>query len=85
MRPHKQKISGTDRFPQPLQEGLEVRNLRFRYPEGTEDVLEDINFHARLGEIISIVGVNGAGKSTADKIVAWSLRARCGYNPVMMA
>ena len=61
--------SGTDRFPQPLQEGLEVRNLQFRYSEGTEDVLEDINFHARPGEIISIVGVNGAGKSTLIKLL----------------
>ena len=64
-----QSESGTETFPQPLQDGLEVRNLRFRYPEGTEDVLHDINFHARPGEIISIVGVNGAGKSTLIKLL----------------
>ena len=61
--------SGTETFPQPLQDGLEVRNLRFRYPEGTEDVLQDISFQARPGEIISIVGVNGAGKSTLIKLL----------------
>ena len=45
-----QSQAGTQRFPQPLQEGLEVRNLRFRYPEATEDVLQDINFScASLG------------------------------------
>lgn len=64
-----QSQAGTQRFPQPLQEGLEVRNLRFRYPEATEDVLQDINFHVRPGEVISIVGVNGAGKSTLIKLL----------------
>ena len=64
-----QRQAGTQRFPHPLQEGLEVRNLRFRYPEATDDVLQDINFHVRPGEIISIVGVNGAGKSTLIKLL----------------
>ena len=61
--------SGTETFPQPLQSGVEVRNLRFQYPGGTDDVLEDINFHVRPGEIVSIVGVNGAGKSTLIKLL----------------
>lgn len=64
-----QRQSGTRKFPQPLQEGLEVRNLRFRYPEGREDVLHDINFRVSPGEIVSIVGVNGAGKSTLIKLL----------------
>ena len=64
-----QSQAGTQQFPQPLQTGLEVRNLRFRYPEATEDVLQDINFHVRPGEVISIVGVNGAGKSTLIKLL----------------
>ena len=61
--------SGTETFPQPLQHGLEVRNLRFQYPGATDDVLEDINFQVRPGEIVSIVGVNGAGKSTLIKLL----------------
>ena len=64
-----QSQAGTERFPQPLQDGLEVKNLRFRYPEATDDVLQDINFHVRPGEVISIVGVNGAGKSTLIKLL----------------
>ena len=64
-----QSQAGTQRFPQPLQEGLEVRNLRFRYPGAPDDVLQDINFHVRPGEIVSIVGVNGAGKSTLIKLL----------------
>ena len=61
--------SGTEIFPQPLQHGIEVSNLRFRYRGATDDVLQDINFHVRPGEIISIVGVNGAGKSTLIKLL----------------
>ena len=61
--------AGTETFPQPLQDGIEVHNLRFRYPEATEDVLQDINLHVRPGEIVSIVGVNGAGKSTLIKLL----------------
>ncbi len=64
-----QSQAGTQPFPQPLQGGLEVRNLRFRYPAATEDVLQDINFQVRPGEIVSIVGVNGAGKSTLIKLL----------------
>ena len=61
--------SGTETFPQPLQHGVEVRNLRFQYPGATDDVLQDINFHVQPGEIVSIVGVNGAGKSTLIKLL----------------
>lgn len=61
--------SGDETFPQALKQGLEVRNLRFRYPEGDKDVLADINFQVRPGEIVSIVGVNGAGKSTLIKLL----------------
>ena len=65
----KRTQEGTQTFPKPLQQGVEVRNLRFRYPEATDDVLHDINFHVRPGEIVSIVGVNGAGKSTLIKLL----------------
>ena len=61
--------AGTNTFPKPLQQGIEVRNLRFRYPEATDDVLQDLNFHVRPGEVVSIVGVNGAGKSTLIKLL----------------
>lgn len=61
--------AGIQAFPQPLQQGIEVRNLRFRYPEADDDVLQDINFHVRPGEIVSIVGANGAGKSTLIKLL----------------
>jgi len=47
---------------------LEVRGITKRF--GTNVVLDDIDFAVHAGQIISIVGENGAGKSTFAKILA---------------
>ncbi|HEX4256484.1 MAG TPA: ATP-binding cassette domain-containing protein, partial [Streptosporangiaceae bacterium] len=38
--------------------------VRFRYPQGTADVLADVDLEFRAGKSTALVGVNGAGKST---------------------
>ena len=40
---------------------FEISNLNVKY--GDIQVLWDVNFHADKGEIIAIVGSNGAGKA----------------------
>ncbi|HIO62486.1 MAG: ABC transporter ATP-binding protein/permease [SAR324 cluster bacterium] len=47
-----------------LESGLTVKNLNFRYPDGTKDVLRNINFTIRPGQIIGVLGRIGSGKST---------------------
>ena len=47
---------------------LETKNLSFRYNE-KKLVLDNINFKINTGEMISIVGQNGAGKSTFSKVI----------------
>ncbi len=42
---------------------VETRNLYYVYPDGTE-VLKGINFKVKKGEMVSILGPNGVGKST---------------------
>ncbi|AIJ04891.1 cobalt ABC transporter, ATPase subunit [Methanocaldococcus bathoardescens] len=42
---------------------IETKDLYFRYPDGTE-VLKGINFKVKKGEMVSILGPNGVGKST---------------------
>ena len=48
---------------------VEFKNVNFRYPNAKEDVLEDINFVAKPGEITAIIGSTGSGKSTLIQLI----------------
>ena len=41
---------------------------RFKYPDGT-DVLHGITFEARPGEMVALVGLTGAGKTTLVSLI----------------
>lgn len=43
---------------------IEFKNVRFKYPDGDEEVLNNFNLHIPAGTNIAIVGETGAGKST---------------------
>lgn len=43
---------------------LSLRNVRFRYPSASEDVLRGLDLEIPLGSTLGIVGPSGAGKST---------------------
>jgi ATP-binding cassette, subfamily B, bacterial len=49
---------------------IEFRNVCFRYPGTDRWVLEDIDFVLQPGEVIALVGDNGAGKTTIVKLLA---------------
>ncbi|MGE7918185.1 ABC transporter ATP-binding protein [Viridibacillus sp. NPDC093762] len=44
---------------------LEVKEAWFRYEKNTQDVLRGFSMQVRAGEIVSILGGNGTGKTTA--------------------
>ncbi|WP_221364900.1 ABC transporter ATP-binding protein [Clostridium perfringens] len=50
---------------------LEFKNVYFSYDK-KKDILNDINFKINRGDIVSVVGKNGAGKSTISKLI-------CGF------
>jgi ATP-binding cassette subfamily B protein len=53
----------------PLQRGLDLIDVCFRYPEAKDPVLRNINLSIQPGEIVAIVGDNGAGKTTLIKLL----------------
>jgi ATP-binding cassette subfamily B protein len=48
---------------------VEFKDLTFRYPDGSENVLEHFDLHVAAGTYIAIVGETGAGKSTLVNLV----------------
>ncbi|WP_410787661.1 ATP-binding cassette domain-containing protein [Kribbella sp. C-35] len=53
-------------------------NVTFGYPGAAEPTLRDVSIEARRGEMVALVGVNGAGKSTAINLLVGSLRPDSG-------
>jgi branched-chain amino acid transport system ATP-binding protein len=55
---------------------LEIRNSDVFY--GDVQVLWDISFEVKQGEVVALIGANGAGKSTSLKTISGLLRPRRG-------
>ena len=55
--------------PQPLQEGICLRDVTFRYPARDRAILRHFNLTIPAGQVVTIVGPNGAGKSTLVKLL----------------
>jgi len=55
---------------------LEVKDLNVYY--GAIHALQGVSFHVDEGEIVTLIGANGAGKSTTLLTVSGLLRARSG-------
>jgi subfamily B ATP-binding cassette protein MsbA len=60
-----------------LDKGIVYENLSFGYSDGVE-VLADVNFDIRMGEMVAIVGPSGAGKSTLADLLPRFYRPTSG-------
>jgi ATP-binding cassette, subfamily B, bacterial len=55
--------------PRPMQVGIVLEHVSFRYPAASSEVLHDIELTIRPGEVVALVGDNGAGKTTLAKLL----------------
>lgn len=55
--------------PQTIKQGIEFRNVSFRYPDRQDWALRGVNLHIAPGEKLALVGQNGAGKTTMIKLL----------------
>ena len=56
---------------------LEVQDLNVYY--GAIHALKGINFYLNRGEIVALIGANGAGKSTTLNTISGLMRSRTGH------
>lgn len=57
---------------------IKINNLDFKYKSSKENVLENINFEFKEGEVVSIIGKNGCGKSTLLKLISGLIKPSKG-------
>ncbi len=55
---------------------LEVKDINVYY--GNIHAIEDISFNVKEGEIVALIGANGAGKSTTLRTISGLLRSKTG-------
>ena len=56
---------------------LSLKNVSFSYPSGVS-ALKNVSFEAYAGELVTLVGRNGAGKTTVTKLINGLLKASSG-------
>lgn len=65
-------------FPKADDIKLSVRDLSYKYPDGDEFALQNINIDFPDKGYIALVGESGSGKSTLAKILSTAMRASSG-------
>jgi len=57
-------------FPERIRDGFAFEGVGFRYPGADRWAVRNLTFDLRAGEILALVGENGAGKTTVVKLLA---------------
>ena len=54
---------------EPLRRSVEFRNVAFQYDDGDAPILRDVSFRVAAGQMVAIVGLSGAGKTTLVNLI----------------
>jgi ABC-type bacteriocin/lantibiotic exporter with double-glycine peptidase domain len=67
-----EKTGGLDITKRPLPQGytIQVKDLKYKYPDGSGFILKGINLNVKPGEHICISGAGGSGKTTLTNIIS---------------
>ena len=57
-------------FPTPIRSGIRFEGVGFRYPDADRWALRGLDLEIRAGEVVALVGENGAGKTTIVKLLS---------------
>ena len=55
--------------PRPIKYGIRFEGVSFRYPASSRPLLDGIDLEINTGEVVALVGANGAGKTTIVKLL----------------
>lgn len=59
-------------------DSVELRDVKFRYPQAQDDAIRGANLKIKRGEVVGLVGRSGAGKSTLADIILGLLTPSSG-------
>ena len=63
------KVENPEALPDKLDKGIVFDNVSFKYPGSPEYAVQNFNLTINSGELIALVGENGAGKSTIVRLL----------------